>query len=122
MSLKEILCVVILIIAVATIVVDQIVIRCGPGPWNLTRAQIVKLEMLLDDCRPLTNLHAKLLCVGELAAAGTFQTSRGSMLDDAYGTPLHFGPSKKCSKIPFREIYSSGPNRIDDCGSGDDIR
>lgn len=121
MSLKEMLCAAILSVVVAAIVVYQVGSHCTNGPWHKTKSQIAKLEMMLDDCRPLTNLDAKLLCVGQLVADGRFRTSSRSMLYDAYGTMLHFGPSTKCSKIPFREIYSSGPNRIDDCGSGDDI-
>lgn len=121
MKVSEMAAVLVLVGVVAVVVVYPF--DSGCGPWNPTRSRLALLEMMVEPCNgPSASLRSRLHClygmIGEVSAS---RRNASALLVDAYDTPIHFGPTEKCRTVKFCSIYSSGPDRVDDCGGGDDI-
>lgn len=87
---------------------------CGPRPWQETRLRITKLEFVLDACRiDAASMPERIRCA--------IESTRQLTLVDQQGTPLVVSATGACSTVPFCGIHSAGPNRVDECGSGDDL-
>lgn len=89
-----------------------------------THAKILNVRDALDSCNSkATTLEDIILCVEQYAVRlGIPKENSRYFLVDSYGEQLVLVPSKGCEMKAMTFPYSRGPNRIDECGSGDDVR
>jgi hypothetical protein len=90
---------------------------------GMTAAKLARIRRVVSACsieNPLPN-HVR-DCIGEFAASQhTSQSEELLFSYDNYGELLVLEPSERCHG-EFEGPYSKGPNRVDECGHGDDIR
>jgi hypothetical protein len=88
-----------------------------------TRAKLSIINSAISTCpieNPLPNHFRE--CIRRYAASLGIPPSGEILFSyDNYGELLVLEPSEQCHG-EFEGPYSKGPNRIDECGQGDDIR
>ncbi len=88
-----------------------------------TRAKLSIVNSAISTCpieNPLPN-HVR-ECIRLYATSlGIPPSVKEPFSYDNYGEPLVLDPSERCHG-EFKGPYSKGPNNVDECGRGDDIR
>lgn len=90
---------------------------------SVTEATLRRSTAILEDCSAKT--EPKAIDVSPAECLSDYARKNGVPLEaltrDAYGQPLVLARSEKCAAVPFCGPYSTGENRADDCGRGDDL-
>ena len=129
-SLLELLIVLAIIGVIAAMVVPQLLGRQKTAQISATRASIHNLEQALKLYAVDHDAEFPTESVGGLNALLQPEDRAGNPLSpyldkiplDAWGNEIHYEyPSSKITGIDKPALWSNGPDRQDDNGSGDDI-
>jgi hypothetical protein len=94
----------------------------GMSSSSATRARIEYIRNILEECIKNDEYLTAEVCVRNHAIrVGIPSESAPKLYVDYFGEQLILVPSDKCEGISLTIPYSKGPNRIDECGQGDDI-
>lgn len=88
---------------------------------SVTEAKLRRIDKILFWCESSGVKSDSLGCIHEYVKENLSPDVMDGIIRDAYGQEIILNVSERCSLISTRVPYSSGPNRIDECGGGDDI-
>lgn len=112
-------------VALSTIVMTTLFAACSieTSTRSVTEATLRRVTTILNECSEGSALASVSLSPYECLS--NYSEKNGVPLEaltrDAYGQLLVLEKSKKCTTILFCGPYSTGKNRFDDCGRGDDL-
>lgn len=90
---------------------------------SVTEATLRRVTTILDNCSAgatsETTYRSPAECLSNYAEKNEIPLE--ALIRDAYGQLLVLEKSEKCATILFCGPYSTGENRLDDCGRADDL-
>lgn len=88
---------------------------------SVTEAKLRRIDKILIWCKSSGVKSNSIGCIREYVKENLSPDVMDGIIHDAYGQEIILDVSERCSLTSPRVPYSSGPNRIDECGGGDDI-
>ena len=89
---------------------------------SITEGKLNYFNSTLAECGEGLSHKQIIDCIEEHAAShGIERRNSVYFYTDSYGELFVVSPSKKCGNFRWKGPYSKGPNKVDECGKGDDI-